>query len=103
MRTGGIGQTLLIKQPAKTLPEYGGEFYGAFARGGTKAHQIAPRLKKALRFQIGEQEVFALKVNHPGTKPNPYHTQTMNRLSFQIQGIVARMVNRLTEKYKGVR
>lgn len=99
----GFGQTLLVKQPAKTPPEYGSEFYGGFIRTGTKKHIIRPRLKSVLRFEIGQEVFFASEVQHPGTKPNKYHIRTLNTLRPQIQGIIARMTNRLTEKFKQVR
>ena len=41
-------QTLVILQPAKTPAEYGGHFYGAFVRGGTRPHVIDSRLTHSL-------------------------------------------------------
>jgi len=102
-RLAGFGireQTLVIKQPARTPPEYGSEDYGKFVRGGTKAHEIRPRLKQALKFNIGGTDFFATKVNHPGTKPNPYHIRTAQNLRLQVQGIVNRMTRRITNQYR---
>lgn len=42
---------------------------------GTKPHVILPRKAKVLRFPKSKGSsvyIFAKKVNHPGTKPNPY-------------------------------
>ncbi|MFI9026299.1 hypothetical protein [Streptomyces sp. NPDC053560] len=39
---------------------------------GTRPHIIRPRRKKALRFDVGGQTVFAKVVHHPGTKPNNF-------------------------------
>ena len=39
---------------------------------GTDAHVIEPRQAKALRFSSGGQVVFAARVEHPGTKENPF-------------------------------
>lgn len=39
---------------------------------GTKPHIIRPRRKRALKFQAGGRTVFAKKVNHPGTRANPF-------------------------------
>lgn len=37
---------------------------------GTKAHEIVPRYKKVLRFEVDSgRVVFAKKVYHPGTRP----------------------------------
>lgn len=49
------------------LTEYHG--YHLF---GTPPHIIRPRRRTALRFIVGGRLVFATRVRHPGTKPNPY-------------------------------
>jgi len=78
-------QKLEIRQSAKTP---GGDFYGAFVRQGTRPHEIRPVKAKALAFQIGNRTIFAKRVYHPGTKPNPYHIDTMNEEHGEIQRIV---------------
>ena len=102
-RLAGFGikeQALVIKQPARTAPEYGSEDYGKFVRGGTKAHEIRARLKQVLRFEIGGTVFFATKVNHPGNKPNTYHIRTAQNLRLQVQSIVNRMTKRLVDQYR---
>jgi len=99
----GFNQILLVKQPARTPPEYGSNFYGGFVRSGTKKHTIRPRLKSVLRFEIGDSVIFASSVEHPGTKPNKYHIRTLNTLRPQLQAIINRMISRLTEKFRTVR
>lgn len=42
--------------------------YAVFVHDGTKAHEIRPKNKKALKTPFGPRK----KVNHPGTKANPY-------------------------------
>ncbi len=84
-------QTLIILQPAKTPEVYGGHFYGAFVRGGTRPHKIRARIKKALRWESGGQVHFATEVNHPGTLANPYHIRTLEQLTPQIQDTVNTM------------
>jgi hypothetical protein len=39
---------------------------------GTRAHIIRPRRRKALRFEVAAQVVFAKIVHHPGTKANDF-------------------------------
>ncbi len=46
---------------------------GTWIRGGTKAHGIAPRNKKALYWPGARHPV--AYVNHPGTAPNPFMTR----------------------------
>jgi len=99
----GFIQQLVVKQSARTAPEYGSKFYGGFVRGGTKKHIIKPRLKSVLRFQIGDTIIFASGVKHPGNKPNRYHLRVLNNVKPQTQAIIRRMVSRLTEKFKLVK
>lgn len=42
--------------------------YAVFVHDGTKAHEIRPKNAKALKTPFGYRK----KVNHPGTKANPY-------------------------------
>lgn len=55
--------------------------YAKFVIGGTRAHDIAPRNKKALRFSLGGVMgfTFAKLVKHKGTKPNPFVSETWAR------------------------
>jgi len=58
--------------------------YAVFVEFGTRAHDIVPRVKKALRFAIGGNArlsgtprtggpvQFAKRVRHPGSKPRPF-------------------------------
>lgn len=49
--------------------------YAKWHHEGTRPHLIRPRRAKALRFMVGGQIVFASRVRHPGTRPNPYLTR----------------------------
>lgn len=46
--------------------------YSRYVESGTRPHMILPRNGVALRFMMNGQEVFARKVNHPGTKAQPF-------------------------------
>lgn len=47
--------------------------YAGYVRDGTRAHVIVPRNASVLRFtSAAGSPVFAHRVNHPGTKPNPF-------------------------------
>ena len=78
-------QALDVRQAARS-PQ--GAFYGWFVREGTGPHTIVPVRVRVLHFIIGGRDVFAMRVNHPGTKPNPYHKRALERASGGIQEIV---------------
>jgi hypothetical protein len=80
-------QILEVRQGART-PD--GDFYGGFVRGGTAPHEIRPKkVGGSLVFQIGGRTIFAKKVNHPGTKANPYHKRAHQQVSGQISEIIS--------------
>ena len=45
---------------------------------GTNPHVIRPVTKKALAFEIDGEKIIVKKVNHPGTRPNPFFRHTLN-------------------------
>lgn len=49
-----------------------GASYGEYIHDGTRPHVIRPKDKKALRWPGGNGFIFAKRVNHPGTKPDPF-------------------------------
>lgn len=61
-----------------------------FIDGGTVPHPIeaksarGPRGRLRFETQAGGV-VFAKKVNHPGTKPNPFITTAMSQIEFQVR------------------
>lgn len=96
---GGINnQWLQVMQPARTEE---GEFYGHFVREGTRPHEIRPRKARVLRFEYQGEVVFAMKVNHPGTWPNPYHKRALALLRPAIQRIVRDMGTKVTAYLSG--
>lgn len=46
--------------------------YAQYVSSGTRPHVILPKRGKALRFVVAGKVVFARRVNHPGTRANPY-------------------------------
>jgi hypothetical protein len=98
LRGGTAVQELAVMQPAMTE---GGVFYGEFVREGTQPHVIRPVTAKALHFQIEGVDVFATRVNHPGTKANPYHKRVLSRLMPSIQAIVNKMGLKVTAYLAG--
>ena len=52
--------------------------YAIFVHDGTKPHEIRPKNKKALKTPFGARK----KVNHPGTKANPYLQNAADNYNF---------------------
>lgn len=50
--------------------------HALFVEFGTKPHIIVPKEKKALKWKSGGSDVFAKKVYHPGTRPQPFIRNT---------------------------
>jgi hypothetical protein len=87
-RTGNLGRTIRLGRVDKDSAEVlaGGKLkvgYAAAVEFGTKAHVIRPRRRKALAWggsrtlagglRKGSRATnFATKVNHPGTRAQPY-------------------------------
>lgn len=84
-RTGNLGRSIGIGSVTDTVVEtVATANYAAFVEFGTKAHEIVPRTKKALRFALGgaatlagrpragASVIFAKRVKHPGTKAKPF-------------------------------
>lgn len=47
---------------------------------GTKAHEIVPRRAKVLRFPQNGMIRYAMRVWHPGTRPNRYLTDNLSKV-----------------------
>jgi hypothetical protein len=63
-------RTLSIRGPQYTV--YTNVTYAPYVENGTRPHVIRPKTKKALRFKIGGNIVIVAKVNHPGTRAQPF-------------------------------
>lgn len=48
-----------------------------YVHNGTRPHQIRPRTREYLRFEVGGRVVYAKVVNHPGYRGNPFLTDAL--------------------------
>jgi hypothetical protein len=71
--------------------------YADWVHNGTRPHVIQPKKKrlfrkrkKALRFEVAGEVVFAAKVNHPGTPGQPWLRQAMEEIAPRYGFVVTR-------------
>lgn len=74
-----------LRQSIKTTPYSSTGFivrvnslYGVYVDQGTKPHVIVPKYKKMLAFKVNGQWVRAKRVNHPGTKAQPFFSNAVD-------------------------
>jgi hypothetical protein len=84
-----------VRQGARTA---GGVLYRPFVTEGTRPHEIRPVNARALRIVIGGDVVFASRVQHPGTKANPYHRRTLREEQPEIRRIAKEEADRLAAR-----
>ena len=60
-------------------------YYGLIIEFGSPPHIIRPRTKDALHWKVGNKDIFAKVVHHPGTRPNPF---IRTALRTRLAGIV---------------
>jgi HK97 gp10 family phage protein len=61
--------------------------YAVFVERGTRPHIIRPKRARALRFEVGGETVFAKKVMHPGTEPQPFFQRALQKYRAQWKRI----------------
>lgn len=58
--------------------------YGPMLHEGTRAHLILPVHRQTLRWSSGDRFLFARKVRHPGTKPDPFLYEAADRKNGEV-------------------
>ena len=87
-KTGTTGRSIRLGPVTATTAVTQVGFAGAFLEFGTRAHEITPRARKALRWAASSSRgfrlsgaprknsvvtwAFAKRVHHPGTRPQPF-------------------------------
>lgn len=70
--------------------------YSFFVHEGTAAHVIYPSAKKALFWPGAEHPV--RRVNHPGTKANPFMKRALDKTRERLIRLYADMAKRIAER-----
>lgn len=61
--------------------------YAVYAETGTSPHEIQPVHAKALRFEVAGRLVFATRVQHPGSRPQPFIRETVDQVVQEMTGL----------------
>lgn len=77
IKTGTLRRSITMDYRPISVAIYPTVKYALPVHEGSGAHVIFPKTKKVLRFRVGGKWVFARKVNHPGTKANPFVERTV--------------------------
>lgn len=83
VRTGKLKRALYMRQGLRGRVQYvqvGADVsHARMHHDGTGPRTIRPKTGRVLRFYVGGKIVYAMKVNHPGTKARPYLRVPMER------------------------
>ena len=72
-KTGNLARSIQLGSVSATAAEtIATADYAAAVETGTRPHEIRPRRRKALRWMDGGRPRFAKRVQHPGTRAQPF-------------------------------
>lgn len=81
-KTGNLQRSIQLRYRPIVTEIYPTADYAMAVHEGTRPHTITPTRKKVLRFKGSNgQWVFTKKVNHPGTKANPFVKRTAKKVT----------------------
>lgn len=72
VRTGRLRQSIAIRVHQHDVTIGPDTPYAAFVEFGTAPHVIEAKPGKTLAFRVGGQMIFRRRVNHPGTRAQPF-------------------------------
>lgn len=67
--------------------------YAIFVHFGTRAHDIRPKKRRALRWESGSVFHFAKAVHHPGYKGDPFMQLAADKTFSKLSDIAQRIIN----------
>lgn len=88
-KTGTLANSLSIVKQADGSYAISAVHYSLYVEFGTAHHVINAKNGKALHWRDGGSSRFAVRVVHPGTRPNPFIRRTLKN---ELPRIIARNV-----------
>lgn len=99
--TGRLRQSIEIKVVGDKIIIGPNTEYDEAVEFGTRPHEIRPKNKKALAFRVGGQMVVVKKVNHPGTRAQPFVRPAFEAWVDTLGALVAEAnVKRIEDNYR---
>lgn len=89
VRTGKLKQSIEVRPQGDKVIVGPDTFYANYVEFGTKPHVIEAKNKKALAFTMNGQKVVVKKVNHPGTRAQPFVRPAFDAWVDTLGGLVA--------------
>jgi len=89
VRTGRLRQSIQVRVSGKTITVGPDTPYAEYVEFGTSPHVISAGPGKTLAFQVGGRMIFVKRVNHPGTKPQPFVRPAFEAWVDTLGGLVA--------------
>ena len=95
VKTGNLRRTIHVGRVTDRSAEtIAGADYAAHVEFGTKAHEIRPRNKRALRWKVPGGFRFATRVRHPGTRARPYMIPGAEKAISRADGLKEKIIFR---------
>jgi hypothetical protein len=98
VRTATLKRSITMDYRPISVSIYPTVKYALPVHEGTGPHTITPVRKKVLMFKVGGRKVFAKRVNHPGTKANPFVERTVDRVESPINKIFSEAMDNIINK-----
>lgn len=86
IKTGALRRSITMDYRPIAVSIYPAVNYALPVHEGQKPHVITPKTKKVLRFRVGGKLVYVRKVNHPGSKANPFVERTVTKSEGKVNG-----------------
>lgn len=90
MKTGNLRSNWIITKQGNNYIVENDTSYARYVVEGTRPHDIFPRNSSVLAFQWHGNMVFAKRVHHPGTSPNPFVEDAVHEVENNLDLIVER-------------
>lgn len=97
VKTGNLRRSINVGRiSARSAESIARANYAAYVEYGTRPHEIRPRNARVLSWKKGGQRIFARRVQHPGTRAQPFMIPGAQKAvnSERIRDLIVNLWNR---------